>query len=269
MSKLTVAALPLNITPQSRAANLDALEQAIAVLPERPDVLVLPELFSTGFVADRDAMVQLAENDNGTTMSHLRTLAAQYRMAICGSFLGRNYNGTEFYNRAFFVEPNGDTTFCNKRHLFCLSPEAELCTPGHNEYGRVRFRGWNIAFGVCYDLRFPVWCRNVMHRGRPAYDIFLFVANWPRARAYALDTLLKARAIENIAYTVCANRSGEDRYGNYDGLSVANDFMGKTLAQSSEENPSEPIFMTADSDALADFRKKLPAALDADNFTLL
>lgn len=262
---LTIAALPLSIILSDRHANLEAVETVLASLKPGTDIVALPELFSTGFVSDPEAVSRLAEPDNGMTLNRLRALSARYRVAICGSMLGCNPERTEFCNRAFFIEPNGDTTFCNKRHLFCLSPEAKLMTPGRSGYATVRFRGWNIAFGVCYDLRFPVWCRNRTLHGSPAYDVFIFFANWPEVRGYALDILLKARAIENQAYVVGANRSGTDDYGTYTGQSYMNDFMGHTLARSEGE---EPIYMTTDRQALEAARRKLPAAADADSFAI-
>lgn len=262
---LTIAAFPLNIIQADRAANLRAVENAMATLRPGTDVFVLPELFSTGFLSDPEQVAQYAEPDNGPTLNTLRALASRYRVAICGSMLACNSDRTEFYNRAFFIEPSGTTEFCNKRHLFCLSPESKLMTHGKTPYPTVRFRGWSIGFGVCYDLRFPVWCRNRTVHGSQAYDVFIFVANWPEVRGYALDVLLRARAIENQSYVVCANRSGEDAYGKYDGQSYMNDFMGYTLARSTD---SDIIYMTTDRHALDSARKKLPAAFDADMFEI-
>lgn len=262
---LTICALPLNIVQGSPAANLQAVRNALDSMTQKADILVLPELFSTGFISEQEQIQALAEYDNGRTLSELRTMADQYRMAICGSFLACNSERTEYYNRAFFIEPNGETSYCNKRHLFGLSPEAKLMTAGRSDYPTVRFRGWSVGVGVCYDLRFPVWSRNRMVHGSLAYDVFIYVANWPEVRGYALDSLLRARAIENQAYVVCANRSGEDAYGKYDGQSYMDDFHGRVMAQS---EGSEPIFMTTDRGALEASRRKLTALLDADNFKI-
>lgn len=263
---LNIYILPLNIRWADRGENLHAVSHAMSSLPSGTDLVALPELFTTAFVADEPLMRQLAEPDDGPTVTTLQSLAAKHRVAICGSFLARNDGATEFYNRAFIVEPNGDTTFCNKRHLFGLSPESRTITPGHSAYACVRFRGWNIALAVCYDLRFPVWCRNRLVHGIPAYDVMVFAANWPQARAYALQTLLSARAIENQAYTVCANRSGEDDYGLYDGLSFAMDSQGKPLCQSTGDTP---VTVTLQREPLEKSRQKLTALADADQFTIL
>lgn len=262
---LTICALPLNIVQGSPDANLQAVREAMDNLPQKADILALPELFSTGFISDPEQIQILAEPDRGRTLSELRLLADRFRMAVCGSFLACNDDRTEFYNRAFFIEPNGETTYCNKRHLFALSPEAKLMIAGTTGYPTVRFRGWSVGFGVCYDLRFPVWSRNRVVHGSPAYDLFIYVANWPEVRGYALDCLLRARAIENQAYIVCSNRSGVDDYGCYDGQSYMDDFQGRVVAKS---EASEPIFMTTDRDALEASRRKLTALLDADNFKI-
>lgn len=266
---LTIAALPLDIRWADRESNLQAVADAIESLRPDTDVLVLPELFSTGFIADPDVFHRLAETDNGPTLSRLRELAAAHKIAIAGSYLARNEEGSEFYNRGFFIEPGGESTYVNKRHLFHVSPEAELLTQGMTPYRVVRFRGWNIAMGVCYDLRFPVWCRNTMLRSRYAYDIFLLPANWPQARALALDTLGKARAIENQAYYVIANRSGADEYGEYDGLTFIDDYIGQRVATTEgADDPSAPIYAVADREGLEKLRQYMPAGLDSDSFSI-
>lgn len=262
---LTVASLPLDIVWANRGANLKAVEAAMDSLRPDTDVLVLPELFSTGFIADPDVYRREAEGDDGPTLTRLRSLARERRVAIVGSFLACNADRSEFYNRGFFIEPTGETTFVNKRHLFHVSPEAQILTPGTTPYAVVRYRGWNLALGVCYDLRFPVWCRNTMRRDRYAYDIFLLPANWPQARAVALEALAKARAIENQAYYVVANRSGSDEYGEYDGLTFVEDYIGTRIATASA---SEIIYFKADREGLEKLREYMPAGLDSDSFTI-
>ncbi len=265
-SPLNIAVLPLNITWADRMKNLAAVETALNVMKPDTDIVCLPELFSTGFIADSDIMVREAETDSGNTMTTLKRLAKNKRIAIAGSYLARNDEATAYYNRGFFIESNGETTFVNKRHLFHVSPEAQLLTEGKTPYAVVRFRGWNIALGVCYDLRFPVWCRNTMNHERYAYDIFLLPANWPQARAIALETLAKARAIENQAYYVVANRSGVDEYGEYDGLSFIEDYIGTRMATAAAD---EIIYATADREGLEKLRDYMPAGLDSDNFKII
>lgn len=262
---LNIAILPLDIKWADPAANLRAIEVATANLRSGTDLLVLPELFSTGFIADSQMIRQLAEIDCGVTLTRLRSIAYEKKIAIAGSYLSRNDAYTEFYNRGFFIEPNGETTCVNKRHLFHISPEAELLTEGKTTYPIIRYRGWNIALGICYDLRFPVWCRNITTHNRCAYDIFILPANWPQARALALETLAKARAIENQAYYVVANRSGSDEYGDYNGLSFIEDYIGTRIAESAA---SEIAYATADREGLEKLRQYMPAGLDSDSFTI-
>lgn len=265
---LKIAVFPLDINWANPSKNIDAIKAAVTTLRPDTDILVLPELFSTGFIADPQIFHKLAETDMGPTLSALRKIAAEKNIAIAGSYLSRNETSTEYYNRGFLIEPNGETTYINKRHLFHVSPEAELLTEGKTTYAVVRYRGWNIALGVCYDLRFPVWCRNTMNRSRHAYDIFLLPANWPQARALALETLAKARAIENQAYFVIANCSGTDEYGEYDGLTFVEDYIGTRVAQSTLESPSAIIYATADREGLEKLRQYMPAGLDSDSFTI-
>lgn len=263
---LHIAVLPLNIAWADRAANLKAVESALDLLRQDTDIVCLPELFTTGFIADPEQCAREAEADDGMTVTTLRTLAARHRVAFAGSFLGCNADATEFYNRGFIIEPTGETEFVNKRHLFHVSPEAQVLTGGMTTYAVVRFRGWNIALGICYDLRFPVWCRNTMTRGRYAYDVFLLPANWPQSRAVALEALAKARAIENQAYVVVANRSGVDEYGEYDGLSFVEDYIGTRMTTA---EAGEIVYATADREGLEKLRAYMPAGLDSDDFKLI
>ncbi len=263
---LNIAVLPLDTKLGNPIANLQSIETAIKTLHADTDLLVLPELFSTGFISDPKIIRKIAEQDNGVTLTQLRRIANERKIAIAGSYLSCNSTSTEFYNRGFFIEPNGETTYVNKRHLFHVSPEAELLKEGETPYPVVRYRGWNIALGICYDLRFPVWCRNTTARGRYAYDIFLLPANWPQARALALETLAKARAIENQAYFVIANRSGSDEFGEYDGLTFIEDYIGTRVSQSAA---GEISYATADREGLEKLRQYMPAGLDADNFKII
>lgn len=263
---LHIAVLPLNIVPAGRAANLRAVEEALGSLRRDTDIVCLPELFTTGFISDPELCAREAETDDGMTITTLKALAGCRRVAIAGSFLGRNADATEYYNRGFIIEPTGEVSFVNKRHLFHVSPEAQVLTGGDTPYAVVRYRGWNIALGICYDLRFPVWCRNTMTRGRHAYDVFLLPANWPQSRAVALEALAKARAIENQAYVVVANRSGVDEYGEYDGLSFVEDYIGTRMITAAA---GEVVYATADREGLEKLRAYMPAGLDSDDFKII
>lgn len=256
---LRVAAFPLDIKWGRKEANLAAVSEAFTHLPKGTDIVVLPELFSTGYADDIDALTELAERNTGATIDYLKALAARYSVAVAGSYLA--FTPPHLYNRGFFIEPNGDETFYDKRHLFSVSAEAQLFGAGTERMPVVRFRGWNVSMIICYDLRFPVWCRC----RKSEYDILLVPANWPQARGYAFTHLAIARAIENQCCVVAADRGGSDVYGKYDGLTQIYDSRG--MAVGSQKGP----FIVADLSRKAqdDYRVGFPAANDADDFRFL
>lgn len=265
---LNIAAVPLPIVWASRQSNFDAVEKVMAHIRPDTDLVVFPELFSTGFIADADVMRREAEPPDGPAMQLMERMARKYHMAVAGSFLSIDAGAAEgapVFNRAFFMEPSGEATFYDKRHLFSLSPEASLMEAGRKPMPVVRYRGWNIALAVCYDLRFPVWCRN----RDMSYDMVLIPSNWPESRGYAYHHLLIGRAIENQAWYVGADCSGTDDYGCYDGMTVIVDHMGKVIARSSAESPAEPIYATADREQLENYRKRMPSWMAADRFSLI
>lgn len=244
-----------------KKANLSKLKENLLQVPDDTDVVVLPELFSTGFTSDKNAALELAEKNTDDTMSFIHRLANSCNVAFCGSFLARTAG--QIYNRGFFIEPNGEEVFYNKKHLFSIGNENSIVNPGFTEAPVVRFRGFNIKLIVCYDLRFPVFCRN--HNN--AYDILVCVANWPKSRLNAWRTLLAARAIENEAYVVGLNRSGIDNF-NVDygsGSSAVFDFRGEIITRRSG---SPVITAKLSPSALQGFRKSFPAWKDADKFAL-
>ena len=261
-TNLSTALIPLEITWGDKRINLDRAAKAIASLPAGTDLAVLPETFSTGFPVgmSREEVAALAEPNDGPTMRFISELAASCNLAIAGSFIARE--GESLRNRAFFAEPSGDITFADKRHLFTMAGEHNIFDAGQERL-QVRFRGWNIAMAVCYDMRFPVWLRNQ----RNAYDLLIAVANWPEVRVGAWEALIPARAIENEAY-VCAVdcRDTDPKDFVYNGSSQACDFKGKNVGKSDE---SGIIIATLDKEALTRFRTKFPAWQDADDFRLL
>lgn len=265
-STLTIAAVPMPIRWADRATNFKTVEEYFSQIRPGTDLVVFPELFSSGFVADIDVVKRIAEPSDGPSMQLMTRLAREHRMAVAGSFFARDEADDEckIYNRAFLIEPSGEATFYDKRHLFSLSPEAEMLTAGRKPMPIVRYRGWNIALAVCYDLRFPIWCRN---RGM-AYDVALLPSNWPESRGYAYRHLLIGRAIENQAWFVGADCSGTDDYGCYDGMATIVNHEGEIVAQSSKESPSEPIYATASREALERSRKRMPAWRAADNYSI-
>ena len=180
---------------------------------------------------------------------------------MAGSFIAKE--GGKYFNRAFFVTPEGETYLYDKRHLFRMAGEDQHFTAG-DKRTIVRYKDWNICLQVCYDLRFPVWSRNVDNE----YDLLIYVANWPQGRQKVWDTLLSARAIENQAYVVGVNRVGSDANGQYAGGSKLVDLFGETIVKA-EEGVESIVTGEIDLDRLKAFRKEFPVLDDADQFKLL
>ncbi len=256
---LDVAVVSLDVVAARPEENIDRVERLMESVPNQADVVVLPELFTTGFVQDKELLGRIADDAaGGMARQAVSRLAKRYDVAMCGSMAVNG--GGKFYNRAFFIEPSGRTVFYDKRHLFCLSSEAEIFSRGRHLMPVVEYKGWKIAMMVCYDLRFPVWSRNRQN----AYDMLIVPANWPQAREYAWTHLLIARAIENQAVVVGANRSGSDDYGNYDGLSFIYDAMGRPIGHDIQGAPIVMASLTlAD---IAKVRRRMPAYASADDF---
>lgn len=237
-------------------ANLAMFEEKIWQISEPTDIIVLPEMFQTGFTMEHEG---LSEPMNLTTFKWMKQMATQKNAVVTGSYIVKAGGST--YNRLVWMEPNGRYKTYDKRHLFRMADE-------HNHYAEgtsrltVEWKGWKICPLICYDLRFPVWSRNV----DLDYDLLLYVANWPAVRVNAWDTLLKSRAIENVAYSVGLNRVGKDGKDiEYNGHTGAYSPKGEVLAFSTDE---ELIYVTLDKESLDSFRKKFPAHLDADQFSI-
>ena len=257
-SDLKISMIQAPIAWEERHANLDFFERQVASLAGGSDLVILPEMFTTGFSM---APQRLADTMEGETMTTIRRWAATYGLAVAGSFIAEEEE--HYYNRAFFVEPNGTISCYDKRHLFSMAGENKHYTPGTRPT-IVAYRGWNIALFVCYDLRFPVWSRNV----GAAYDLALYMANWPEARAPVWKPLLMARAIENQVYVCGVNRSGVDGHGfPYRGDSVVYSPKGKALLDAGNEELFAETTLLSKSE-LETFRRKFPVGSDADAFTL-
>jgi predicted amidohydrolase len=221
------------------------------------DLVVLPEMFSTGFSMDAEA---LAEDMDGPTVGWMREEAAALGCVVTGSLIVRE--AARCYNRLVWARPDGSLAHYDKRHLFRMAGEQQHYAAGDRRLV-VDLKGWRICPMVCYDLRFPVWSRS-----RDDYDVLLYVANWPQRRAHAWSTLLRARAIENLCYVVGVNRVGKDGNGaTYGGDSVALDFLGQPL--SSEGGGDRVETAVLDLESLQAYRRSFPAQLDADRFELL
>ncbi|WP_294596113.1 amidohydrolase [uncultured Rikenella sp.] len=227
------------------------------------DLIVLPEMFATGFSMEPE---RIAQEMDGEVVSFLRGLAMRTGKAIITSVAIRDHirrteAETGYFNRLFFVAPDGVWLTYNKRHLFRMGGEHEHYAEGSERRLIVHYKGFRICPMICYDLRFPVFSRN-----RKDYDLLLYVASWPEARRYAWSTLLRARAIENQAYVVGCNRCGTDPGNSYSGDSVVLDFLGQPLAEA-VPGQEEMIHATLSLDELEGFRQRFPAHLDADDFT--
>jgi predicted amidohydrolase len=255
-NNLRIAMLQYSIAWEDKQANLDKVASWLKKEKLEADLLVLPEMFTTGFSMKAK---ELSEPDDGETMKEVKHLAKSFDIAITGSFIARENNC--FYNRAFFVTPDGGTFFYNKRHLFSIGSEHTVFSAG-KEKVVVPYKGWNICMQVCYDLRFPVWARNVDNE----YDLLLYMANWPASRISSWNALLPARAIENLAYVCGVNRVGEDGLQvKYNGYSSLYDMKGKLLAGFEPEEEGMKV-TTLSLNLLKEFRKNFPVWKDADRF---
>ena len=244
------------------AGNREYYGSLIAPIAGRTDLVVLPETFTSGF---SNEAIHNAETMDGPSVAWLREKAKELDAAITGSVQLRAGEGV--FNRLLFVTPDGEVRHYDKRHLFRYADEHKRYASGRDKL-IVEWKGWRICPLVCYDLRFPVFSRNGHDPQRGfGYDLVLFVANWPAARAHAWRTLLRARAIENLSYCLGVNRVGID--GNqlpYSGDSAVLDYLGQAMADLGAQE--QTVTVTLDPAALAAFRQKFPAWMDADAFEL-
>jgi predicted amidohydrolase len=245
---------------ESPSANLAMFEEKLAPLSD-VDVVVLPEMFNTGFTMNT---TEMSEPENFTTFKWMKLMSARLQSAITGSFIVRTGEGV--FNRLYWVNPDGSFHHYDKRHLFRMASEDEHFSAG-SERLILEYKGWRIAPFICYDLRFPVWSRNSVIDGKLEYDLAIYVANWPEPRSNAWTNLLVGRAMENSAYVCGVNRTGVDGVGvPYAGDSLACDPRGTYLVEPASE---EGIFIAEMSmEALGTYRKKFPVHLDADQFSI-
>ena len=253
---MKIALIQTHLSWEDPQANRDNFTNKIKSIKEKPDLIVLPETFATGFTMKPH---NVAEAPDGKSVTWMKETAAEHNCAITGSLVIKE--DSRYYNRMYFVEPGGKTTIYNKRHLFTLAGEDEEYTPGREKV-IVDYKGWKICLQVCYDLRFPVFVRNVED-----YDMLLYPANWPDQRILAWDTLLPARAIENMCYVIAVNRVGEDDKGNmHSGHSQVIDYLGGYMLEPQEAD--DVFIVTLDKDAKAKAREKYGFLNDRDSFTL-
>ncbi|SHF78523.1 Predicted amidohydrolase [Flavobacterium fluvii] len=253
---MKIALIQSSLLWESPTANRNHFEEKINVIAEKVDLIVLPEMFSTGFTMNPEAVFETMQ---GETIQWLQSLAKAKRSAVTGSLVVKENDN--FYNRLVFVFPSGEIQFYDKRHLFTLAGEDKVYTSGKGKLV-VEYLGWKICPLVCYDLRFPVFARNVEE-----YDVLIYVANWPKSRIQAWDILLKARSVENMCYTIGVNRVGfDDNNLEYNGHSQTVDFIGNYTLDPQE---TEGVFIVElNKEKLLEARKKLGFLNDRDAFEL-
>lgn len=257
LQTLKIAIIQSNLIWEDPSANRIFFHNTINEIKEQVDLLILPEMFSTGFTMNP---IEVAETMQGETIQWMQTIAKSSKSAILGSLIIKEND--RFYNRLVFVYPTGELVKYDKKHLFTLAGEDKVYTAGHEKV-IIDYNGFKICPLICYDLRFPVFSRNV-----EAFDLLIYVANWPKPRINAWDVLLKARAIENQCFVIGVNRIGTDNNQlDYIGHSQAVDFLGNSIIEPQE---NEGVFiLTINKNELISTRKKLDFLSDRDAFTLL
>ncbi len=257
MNDLSITLIQSNLYWESPKENRIYISEKIAQHRTKTDLVILPEMFTTGFTMNAS---KHAESSKGETLQWMISEAKNHNTAITGSVI-ISEDGN-FYNRLFFVFPNGEYWTYDKRHTFTLAGEHKTFTAG-NKRLIVEYKGWKICPLICYDLRFPVWARNT-----ESFDLLLYVANWPAKRIAAWDALLKARSIENMCYTVGVNRVGEDNNGhNYLGHSAVYDVLGEQISTTDFEKEFVETIQLSKKH-IGSLRDRLQFLNDRDNFSL-
>jgi omega-amidase len=284
MSTLAITTIQTKLHWEDKLANLQMFEEKIFSIKEKKEIIVLPEMFSTGFSMQP---AKLAESMDGDTVSWMQKVAEKRKAIITGSLIvkqpsasGQKGEGEIYFNRLIWMLPNGQFVIYDKRHRFAFAGEDQFYTAG-NKRLIASVKGWKINLQVCYDLRFPVWSRQASSQPPPPgggeepansqgleYDLLIYVANWPERRSTAWKSLLQARAIENQCYVTGVNRVGNDGNGIYhSGDSMVVDPMGEIMYHLKDE---EDIFTTVlNKDHLHSIREKFPFWKDADDFKIL
>lgn len=256
-TKLKVALVQSNLVWENPEQNRRNFASKIAEITEPVNLIILPEMFTSGFTMNARAV---AETMTGKSISWMKTLSKEKNAAITGSLVIEDNN--LYYNRLVFVQPDGSIKHYDKKHTFTLAGEHKVYNAGQHNV-TINYKGWKIKPLVCYDLRFPVWARNIED-----YDLVFYVANWPKVRINAWDALLKARAIENMSYCIGINRVGLDANNHeYSGHSAAYDVLGKRIDTIPEDKEATEI-ITLSKTHIETYRNKLGFLNDRDVFTL-
>ncbi len=257
MQDLNVTLIQTDLDWEDIPANLKRFETLVGMVEPDADLIVLPEMFSTGFSMNAG---NLAETMQGESPTWMRAASKKHNTDLVGSIMIRENN--RFYNRLFWVKPDGELLVYDKRHLFRMTGEHDVYTPGRQNV-LVELKGWKIRPFICYDVRFPAWTRNTGND----FDVALFVANWPAARSKHWKILLQARAIENQAYVVGVNRIGTDGNGVYhSGDSSVVDPIGNIVFQTGHSRCIQTVRLHRD--VLRQYRRSFPAWKDSDRFEL-
>ncbi len=254
---LKIAVLQFDMIWENPTANLSGIDAWLPKIEQQTNLLVLPEMFTTGFSMN---VAEMAETMDGNAIRWMKQRAFEYQMAICGSLIIQD-SGV-YFNRLIFAEPSGEIHFYDKRHLFTMGNEKKHYHSG-NRCLILNYKGWRICPLICYDLRFPVWARN-----RNEYDLLIYSADWPEARKNVWNLLLKARAIENQCYVAGVNRVGVDGYSiSYSGNSQIVSPHGTVLAGETDEHECI-VYASLSYPDLLKFRNEFPVLNDADDFNL-
>ncbi|WOD44835.1 amidohydrolase [Hwangdonia lutea] len=256
-NQLKIAIIQSDLVWENPEQNRNNFSKKIKHISEQVDVIILPEMFTTGFTMNAKAV---AETMQGKTVEWMKNTASKYNAAMVGSLIISEDN--QYFNRLLFVEPSGKIIIYNKRHTFTLVGEDKVFAAGQEKV-IVSYKGWNICPLICYDLRFPVWARNTED-----YDVLIYVANWPKPRVSAWDALLKARAIENMSYCIGVNRVGIDGVDSeYSGHSAVYDVLGNVMT-SFKPSKEQTEIVTLEKNHISKYRNKFKFLDDKDAFTL-
>ena len=255
--QLKIAFIQSDLVWENPKKNRTLFSEKIKGITQEVDIILLPEMFTTGFTMNAS---KVAEAMDGKTIAWMRKKAFKTGAAVMGSIIVLEDN--KFYNRLIFMEPSGDMQYYDKRHTFTLANENKVFTAGDKKL-ILDYKGWKLCPLICYDLRFPVWSRNI-----EGYDVLLYVANWPKPRIQAWDILLKARAIENMCYCIGVNRVGMDEAQNeYSGNSAVYDVLGNAITPLKPNRECVEI-AALDKKHISFYRNKLKFLGDRDSFSL-
>ncbi len=262
MEDLKIILVQASLAWEETGDNLTRFERLLSQVEGPADLVLLPETFNTGYSINPG---KCAESMFGPTVKFLLDAARRLDAVVMGTLLVRESCRT--YNRLVCAFPDGRHEMYDKRHLFRLSEEYKVFTPGRRQR-IVEIRGWKVALTVCYDLRFPVWCRNTWHDGEYGYDLLVCLANWPATRSHVWRTLLAARAMENQAFVAGVNRVGDDGYGTpHAGHSMVIDAKGRILKEAAE-GEEEICAVTLCAEDLRLFRESFTVGMDWDRFEM-